>query len=934
MQDISEKDYEIFRIRPENSKIHRNDKVLNSLIYIRLKENIDEAKALQTLSEGGLIVRKRLLPITSSIRYNQKLYDETLQSSSNADAIIKAEKKLLRTFVVSYDGNLEPEAECAELIKNKTIIEIAEPIYVQSLCGEFIPNDSLLNSQSMLKTINAYEAWSIYDGETAPPLVISDTGVLNAHEDLAGKVWINKKEIPDDGLDNDKNGVIDDYEGANFAWKIDGDKPSNVYNKKEGHGTGVAGIAAANTNNQKGIAGVGNKLKYFPIKTMPDSGGGILFGYESIIYAANCGFKVINCSWGSLTYSDVNKTIIEYALSKDLAIIAAAGNHGTSDPFYPAAYPGVLGVGVTDPRDKVIEMSAYGAHVDIMAPGQETMTTSNDGTYGSFCCTSGAAPIVAAQTALIRGLHPNLNAMQCMEIARLSVDNIEKVNNPSIRNLIPGRVNLLKSVTMDPLSSPAIRYIDYSIRAKGFNDKRRFSIDDTLLFHLKLKNYLAKTDSLTFKLSFAGDSLNSLKLIDSVLSASNITTYKEFEIGDFAFSIEKYNPETPFLRVDIEGVNYKDFFLIPFTPYLDYTTFKNSKIQLTACDNGRLAYSDPPNDSRGEGFKLINKPGCLFEGSFIVCEDSNKIVTQARKDKKKRVSDFASQKPYLEPNENQAIFADSFAPDSSRIGVEIENTISFPFDTSSCVQVFVKLINKSNRALNNISAAYFFDYDIGIDGSENTAVPYYKFIPSEYWASNSAAALISRDGDFAKVGMAITSNYPGAKAVFSSFKNEITNDENAFSREEQIKYLYALPGENVASKGDIATVIGMRFPGIIEKGDSVAFELSLCLDDSVTNLRNYIWRLFDSNISEVVERPNYSELKIYPNPCENYINICRNGIYKIQIVDILGSSIFEKIFNNKPVDNYVLDTEAIPAGSYLIKVFAEGAYEMKYFIKN
>ena len=115
---------------------------------------------------------------------------------------------------------------------------------------------------------------------------------------------------------------------------------------------------------------------------MPEGVPGIVYGYESIMYCALNDIDVVNCSWGGFSSSCINQSIIDYAVARGVAVVAAAGNHGTATPFYPGAYNGVLNVGVTNPDDDVISMTGHGPTVDIMAPGQQTWTTSSDSTYG------------------------------------------------------------------------------------------------------------------------------------------------------------------------------------------------------------------------------------------------------------------------------------------------------------------------------------------------------------------------------------------------------------------------------------------------------------------------------------------------------------------------------------------------------------------------
>ena len=914
-----------------NSKYKSNSSQLKNLLYVRLKSDSKEDKILSELGKSSYKVERRLLSIDKSATYSQKTFDNLLSRKIDINKAKIAESKLLRTFVISYAEDILPSEQAKLLLQQFPEIEIAEPIYKQKLCNSFVPNDPLLDNQKMLETIQAYQAWDIYKGDTNVVIGIIDSGILQEHEDLAANIWINKNEVPNDGLDNDGNGIIDDYNGANLVYHLDASNPASTFNPIEGHGTGVSGISSAVSNNGKGIAGVGFNTKFFPIKTMPDNINDIVAGYEAIIYAANMGFSVVNCSWGSLSYSDVNKSIIDYALSRDLAIVAASGNHGTTEPFYPACFPGVLGVGVTNPDDKVINMSAYGAGVDIMAPGQETQTTSNTGGYGGFCCTSGASPIVAAQVALIRGLHPELDNLQAIEFARLCSDEIESKNANKYKKLIPKRINLLKSVQLNPFDTPAINYTNYTFRAKNQLENTRFSLDDTILFKINFKNYLGPADSITCKFSIVGDSINSLKVIDSILTAKTIQANSEFYIGDFSFSIERYNPETPFLRIDITSENYSDYLLIPFTPYRTYTTFSNDSIQLTACDNGRIAYNDPPNNNQGSGFQKHTKGSILYEGGFIASANGNRIVTQVRKDRNKRISDFAPIKPYLAPMENTAIFSDGFAPDSMRLGIEVESQVVFPSNSSSLVQLFIKIKKSGTDKLTDLAAGYFLDFDLGSGGQLNGAFPFTELLPPTYRDGKSLSAIVVSENTNTKVGLAVESNYPTAIPQFASFPN--TETANGFPLAEQYKYINSNAKYINEVPRDISTIIGMKFPGEIQVGDSVSFIITMAIGDSLLFLRNQMWNALDPEVSLVSEN-ELLENFIYPNPVKDAFNIEIQDLIDFQIVNILGTQKKDVSANNIELNKYVFNVESLETGIYILKISTKTQTINKIFVKQ
>jgi hypothetical protein len=225
---------------------------------------------------------------------------------------------------------------------------------------------------------------------TAPTVAVVDTGVDYYHPDLLGKVTIGP-----------------DY--------FDGDMdPMDI----TGHGTHVAGIIAAINNNNVGIAGVSGSSRILAVR-VGAFGIPVFAGAAGIVYAADTtGVKVINLSWGgqgNVYLADA----IAYAATKGILVVAAAGNSDTSNPMYPASYPGVLSVGATDIDDAKTGFSEYGDTVDIAAPGVDIYSTTPVGgsllygpSYDMSDGTSMASPFVAGAAALVRGKWPSMTAQQ------------------------------------------------------------------------------------------------------------------------------------------------------------------------------------------------------------------------------------------------------------------------------------------------------------------------------------------------------------------------------------------------------------------------------------------------------------------------------------------------------------------------------------------
>ncbi|MEW6417168.1 MAG: S8 family serine peptidase [Nitrospirota bacterium] len=269
--------------------------------------------------------------------------------------------------------------DAVKYYKAEPDVEYAEPNYIVKKAT--IPNDPDfsklwgLNNTGQIGTtdadIDAPEAWDITTGSNDVIIAVIDTGVAYNHPDLAENIWINTEEqngTP--GSDDDGNGYIDDIYGWDF---IDNDGYPEDY---DSHGTHVSGTIAAKGNNEIGIAGVMWLAKIMPIRFLGVSGWGDTGkAAEAIVYAADNGARIINASWGSRGYSQALYEAIEYAQSKNVLFVAAAGNEGNNNdtnPFYPASYnlTNIISVAATDYNDKLASFSNYGANsVDLAAPG-------------------------------------------------------------------------------------------------------------------------------------------------------------------------------------------------------------------------------------------------------------------------------------------------------------------------------------------------------------------------------------------------------------------------------------------------------------------------------------------------------------------------------------------------------------------------------------
>ncbi|MEA3463651.1 MAG: S8 family serine peptidase [Patescibacteria group bacterium] len=357
------------------------------------------------------------------------------------------------------------------------LVEYAEPNYLYS--ASIIPSDTYYSQQWHLQKIKAADAWdNIYK---SPDIVIAiiDSGVQIDHPDLRDNIWRNLGEIDNNGIDDDKNGFIDDAHGWDFVNNTADPSPKFEQDFTEAgilHGTVVAGVAAASGNNAAGITGVTWEARLMPLKVLDDKGEGSTNKViKAIDYAITNGADIINFSFIGFGFSQSLHDAIKRAYDAGIIIVAAAGNEQgegggyflDDTPMYPACHDGennenrVIGVAATDTLDQKADFSSYGFKcVDIAAPGLSIYSTvvyspanQADGKYfnkyydGYWSGTSMATPMVSAAIALIEEVNPLLNRNQVINVLLANANNINRLNPDYLNQLGKGRLNLAAAVS-------------------------------------------------------------------------------------------------------------------------------------------------------------------------------------------------------------------------------------------------------------------------------------------------------------------------------------------------------------------------------------------------------------------------------------------------------------------------------------------------------
>jgi subtilisin family serine protease len=311
--------------------------------------------------------------------------------------------------------------------RSRADVEYAEPNPIISAC--VTPNDPSYADQWALSKIHAAEAWDTCRGSSEVVVAVLDTGADYNHPDLQGNLWTNEAErvgLP--WVDDDDNGYVDDIRGYNFV-AYTGDPRDD-----HGHGTAITGVIAAVGNNGTDTAGVCWAVRIMPVKVLGADGEGTAAdAVPAIYYAVANGADIISGSWGGAEASNALRDAMAYAHAEGVVVVAAAGNSGSGDPYFPAAYPEVISVAATDSNDQRWYLSNYGDWVDLAAPGRDIVSlyatlpgpATRAGVVRRMSGTSLAAPHVSGACALLLAANPFLRSDELHRILMATGDPIQ-----------------------------------------------------------------------------------------------------------------------------------------------------------------------------------------------------------------------------------------------------------------------------------------------------------------------------------------------------------------------------------------------------------------------------------------------------------------------------------------------------------------------------
>ncbi len=809
------------------------------------------------------------------------------------------------------------------------MVEYAEPRYLPKLL--YVPNDPMIGSQYHLSRIKAFEAWDITRGDSSVVIAIVDTGNDRFHPDLINNIAYNYND-PIDGLDNDNDGFIDNF----YGWDL-GQNNHDPQFYQSGHGVHVAGIAAATTDNDIGIAGVGFRSRYMTVK-VDDENGILTMAYEGIVYAADRGAKVINCSWGSPSGAGrFGRDIVDYAtFNRDALVVAAAGNDNNMVPYFPATYQRALSVAATTSSDIKLSWSTYNHFVDISAPGAIILSTFVDSTYLLSSGTSMAASVVSGAAAILRNYFPAYSARQIAAQLKVTADNIDNLSgNAQYAGFLgTGRLNLLRALTETNHS-----YVALKEHIMNYDSFGQFKGGQTVELSSRFENLLGPSENIVARLT--------------PLTTEATVATSQINLGPMQTGQIVTNQQNPFVITLQENIppNRVVFFMLEFFNHLgqyagrevfgllfnaDFINLRVNQMSTTINSRGNIGFNYP-DYSQGLGLILGQGRNMVRMAGFMAGISTNRVVDNLYGAEQNSINQYfvpvqtatLIAQPQLADAEVAGSFTDANA-NLSAIGIKTDYRAMLwtaaPNDKFIILEY--RLINTNPRTLSGLYAGFF----------ANWIIPEPKNHRASFIAPNRMGYAFSADGGH-YTGISLLT--PGEITHYAFDNNgaaESINISDGFTNFEKYNALQTnridagIPDAN----NDISTLVSSG-PHSISAGDTLTVAFAILADDKIIGLRKSALAAFNKyhNLDPVgtpgpPKTHQVSQFsRVFPNPFAKtlFAELIPNstGIYHIYLTDMSGRQVYSRQFMAEKgvLKNLTLNVPNLLPGNYIMRLESE-----------
>jgi len=927
--------------------------------------------------------------VMNGVRQNRPLISDPLRQALQ-QRNIPSVGEVLRIREITFSREINP-IQLAAKISTMPGVAYAEPRYIRKM--HLTPNDQL---GKFVDAHNFTDAWDITQGSQDIVIAIDDGGVGYDHPDLDDHLWVNQDEVPltlqpqvdqnndgqitsteiqqylnDNGADynsdgkinlqdaladnssfmddtdSDNNSFTDDLFGWDF-WASGGvsspiTRDNNPFHDGTDHGTHVAGIAAAETNNgPDGMAGAGFNTTYMAVKTggIPDDPStpdidesrAIGFGFEGILYAANNGADVINCSWGGAGASQAEQDIINLVTDMGSLVVAASGNEGIGQVGYPAAYDRVLAVGSVEPSGSAAIYSNYGYNLDVLATGSQIRSTSYDGAFVEKTGTSMSTPVVSGLAALVKAEHPGWSADHIGAQVRVSATYIDDSN---ANRLGHGSVDALRAVDTN---LPGLKVVSSDfVNEQG--DK--LSLGQSGTVNLQLTNVgssgsgielqLETLNESGIQLANASQSLGTIATGDTVQTSFDITITNNFDLD-----------RTPTLRLNFSasGNSYSDFDVIEYNNFL-YDVIAGNNVKTSFAADGTIGFTDPLSGTGGVGFIPREPQGngyqegdnLLFEGGLMLLY--NDELFDAVRTQNGVSRDFRPEQVFYTQQENNQTYGYArFLTDadtSKQASIEVE---TYALDNPSVNNVvFVKYtIHNPNNffVMEDVYAGLFNDWDLG-SNSGNNSISFSEsdsllYVSDESSNSSQPVAAVAHLGPISGA-LAIDNTIEGQQdsLTFGLY--------DGFTDTEKSNALTSQTIRTSVQNTDVSAVVASG-PYTIPPKAEVTVGFAYAFGNDLDELRNQIENARQRNLfpvsstgqAESANMPQQTKLfQNYPNPFQNStrlrIDLQQSTKLTLTVYNALGRKV------------RILADRTFDSGSHFIQFNAHQLSSGVYFVQ-
>jgi serine protease len=801
-------------------------------------------------------------------------------------------------------------------LKKLRCIDLAEPHFIPR--QSIVPTDDSISKQYSLSTINAFAAWDISKGDTNTVIGITDTGFNPLHPDVGGNLKYNYSD-PINGFDDDVDGFVDNYRG----WDTGDNDNDPAVSPGNTHGQHVTGICSAVANNSTGIAGTGYHSKYLFIK-IGNSAGLLSGAYEGIVYAADHGCKIINCSWGGFQYSELNQEIIRYAsINKNCLVFCGAGNNNDERLFYPASYEYSMSIGSSDSQDRKSDFSSYGYKIDVFAPGSDILSTWSENEYILSGGTSMSSPLAAGCAAILSSLFPTWTSQQLGEQLKISADKIDAspANIQYSGKMGAGRLNMLRAFTETGKPSMVLNQI------QGTDNRNNLYLPgDTIRLSGILINYLSPAQSVTLEVSSLSDYLIPLNPNRIVGSFTTLET-RNIDSNPLLFKIKEGAPfdEVCIIRIRFNADGNLQDQYIYLNVNADFINLENNNIHVSVGSNGLVGLTGD-GLIKGLGFSFKTNRDLLYEGGLMVGIPPDKVLDNVRGENTTDRNWLTSEPLKRIPPLTSSIEQYRGSATSSDETFDVSFSQRVISDSSAQHKNFIileySIKNEGALILNDLYIGLFADWDLG-NAAKNSA---------GYNPSLKTGYVFTVPQDSLYTGIRILGNN---QAVFHALDNipggagGIDMYDGYSGREKYYTLSTNRLTTTAGTSGTDVVSVTSSGPFQVLPDSSVRIAFAILGGNSKPELEAaaQLAEIFYQTTGlplQIKEQKQIPPFRIFPNPVDESLNLYFNNEFlsglDLQMTDLSGRTILHQKINSSITS---IATSTIPSGMYFLRINAE-----------